>query len=217
MQNKDEQPNNEASSSSCVASSSSAPARPPLKCTAIARHIAGEPIESWIEHAGFKFFSSPLGAAWVNQIERKVAEAPDNCAFVLLINGLKVHCRRAGANWCAVSCDRELSPVELSSLTHFLIYEKIPLAVVASAPKNYVTRIKAIRDDLAETTATMRDNLQKMLERGEGLTRILEHSEELQMESKRFYLSTTELNSCWPDWPWWLPSPSTITSLCEIL
>lgn len=217
MQNKDEQPISVATSSSSMASSSSTPARPPLICTGIARRFAVNPTESWIEHAGYGLFASPLGRAWVEWFENKALESRDNCAYVIPRNGSLVHFYRVGANWCAAAFNRELSRVELSSLVHFLLYEKIPLATIAHTPKNYVTRIKAIRDELDDTTETMRKNLEKMVVRGETLQRILENTEELQMESERFYLSTKELNSCWPDWPWWLPSLSTISGMCQIL
>ncbi|KTC98859.1 Synaptobrevin [Legionella geestiana] len=217
MQNKDEQPISIATSSSSMASSSSTPARPPLICTGIARRFAVNPTESWIEHAGYGLFASPLGRAWVEQLEKKALELIDNYPYVISMNNYLVHFYRVGANWCAAALNRELSDGELRSLVHFLLYEKIPLATVAHTPKNYVTRIKATRDALDDTTEIMRDNLEKFLERREALERLLEDTEELKIETNRFYLSTTELNSCWPDKPWWLPSLSTISSMCQIL
>lgn len=59
-----------------------------------------------------------------------------------------------------------------------------------------VLRIERMKKDVDETKDILISSLDKLLDRGENLHRLVEKSDDLSLASKQFYDSTTRLNRC---------------------
>ena len=214
-----------AASSSSAATSSSSDSRPPIKCMGLARHLAGQHTESWVNReGGFGFFSDSLGPGWVDALAIAAPHIADNVPiYTTTPTGHQAHLYRVGQHWCGMAFNRKLSRTEVHALVKCLLYvknendEDISLAFVAAHPEIWMPQTTAIQEKLDDTQKTMRENYQKALEINSKLKLLCEESKELNMASEELFVHAKNLNSHCPDWPWWLPAPETLAKMCTIL
>lgn len=99
-----------------------------------------------------------------------------------------------------VICNQPLTTSNLAHLTFNLLTRNVKLTDVIANPDNYTKdqKIAALRKQTEETKEATLAALDKLLDRGERLDTLLEHTEGLAHDCQDFQRAAEELNSCWP-------------------
>lgn len=196
-----------------------------MRCYLLARGFTGEEM-AWAIPADQNDFLSLMLNHSIGLLKTSLSE------FINLLepggyhhiekDGYHFYARMLSRGYFGLACDSTLESRQLDHLCRYLLIECKPLQEVADACEAHLEnrQIQAMKQELANTTEQMKDNLIKMDRRGALLTKLLSDTEELEYEAKVFHHQAAELNQCWPDVCSWfsffqppaLPSLTTLTS-----
>ena len=107
-------------------------------------------------------------------------------AFGLLSKAMEIF-KSDDKNWDWSTLDIDKNPNELDNTLQELIKQY-------QNPSN-TDNILKITKDLEDTRITLHDSIDKMLERGDNINNLVEKSNDLSLQSKKFYKKTKKLNS----------------------
>ncbi|ASQ47094.1 R-SNARE family protein [Legionella clemsonensis] len=178
-----------------------------MKCYALGTRF-GDTSFDWLISVNSSFFGSGFFERQIKQsIEKHKDEIASYCSmmnpnetFGTKKEGFYLYITRLVHDYCVIVVDSELSEQQMRWLCFYLLKKKIEKNTVAANIEEFTQdyKITQIKSELHETTEIMKQNIEKLHLREEGLKKLVEKTEELETLTFHFNKKAKALNSCWP-------------------
>lgn len=146
-----------------------------------------------------RFFAQRVLSKWQNNITQQCNTMAADACVMMEREHHQFYALKSKAGYCVIDCDTPLSGTQIRWLFYHLITKQTSMIDVANNLEAYTTdfKVNAIRQDLAELTVRIKEDLEKVFERGETIEKLVAKTEHLAMNSVAFRKITKLEEPCW--------------------
>lgn len=174
-----------------------------MKCYALATRFNNEPIK-WIIPGNrlnpTHFFAHQAIGKWQQEIMLFCDEIKSGSMHCIQKDSYFFYAKKLGTDYCIIALDSKLNEKQMNFLSFYLLRIGVDIEIVANDVEKYTNdhKIEEIKDQVAQTRRIMLENIEKVLQRGEGIEKLVVKTENLEQLSFQFKHESEKLNACWP-------------------